>query len=122
MRGASLVALGAIIGFLPVAAFPMWPACLPHNDYVGAYPLWTALRGLEVHLDFFIYAGVAAAAAVIGGFIGLSVEQRIVDRQTATRLSQNCCPNCGYDLRGSATAVCPECGTRADARNGETIA
>ena len=122
MRGAALIALGAIVGVLPVAAFPMWPACLPGNDYVRGYALWTALRGLEVHLDLFIYTGVAVAATVIGGRIGLSVEQRIVDRQTARRLSQNCCPNCGYDLRASATGVCPECGTRADARNTGTAA
>jgi hypothetical protein len=32
------------------------------------------------------------------------------DRQLLRRFNHGCCLNCGYDLRGSPTGVCPECG------------
>jgi tellurite resistance protein TerC len=34
----------------------------------------------------------------------------VADRRAQHRISQNRCLKCGYQLRGSASAVCPECG------------
>jgi hypothetical protein len=31
-------------------------------------------------------------------------------RRRRVRLRENLCPGCGYDLRGNASGVCPECG------------
>jgi hypothetical protein len=34
----------------------------------------------------------------------------VLSRLRRTRLPVNACRNCGYDLTGNVTGVCPECG------------
>lgn len=54
--------------------------------------------------------GAAAASIVVIpiGYVVLIRIRRVVVRKRCR--SSGCCENCGYDLRGSQSGVCPECG------------
>lgn len=52
---------------------------------------------------------IVAGAGV--GLIGYAWEHR--RRRPAERRARGQCARCGYDLRGSESGVCPECGKRA---------
>lgn len=53
---------------------------------------------------FTIACAVLAACGLVAGFVGV--------RRLIRMLRTQHCPWCGYDLRGLASGVCPECGPR----------
>jgi hypothetical protein len=57
-------------------------------------PLWPGLA-----IDTFFYAAMLGAFWFAGGFI-----------RRRFRRARGRCPACGYDVKGTPTATCPECG------------
>lgn len=49
--------------------------------------------------------GIASGALVLHRRV-------IVPRRLRQRVRKGLCPTCGYDLRGNASGVCPECGAK----------
>ena len=55
--------------------------------------------------------GVAIGAG-IGWFLHHQLSMHALERYYRRYLDFNChCPSCGYDLKGSSSGACPECGT-----------
>ena len=58
-----------------------------------------------------VAAAVVVCAAVVG--VGTAAVRYVLERPEALRrdrMRAGQCPHCGYDLRGNAGRVCPECG------------
>ncbi|MCC6906999.1 MAG: zinc ribbon domain-containing protein [Phycisphaerales bacterium] len=58
-----------------------------------------------------LWCGFLFNSALYGGVLWilvLAAPRKIITRR---RLKHGRCPNCNYDLRATATGVCPECGT-----------
>ncbi len=87
------------------------PACLPRNDFVRDYSLWTAASGLYTHnwsLGFPLLFSLGAVA--IGVAAGLSAERLRRDKLVETWSTHGRCIHCGYNLNANTTGICPECG------------
>lgn len=67
----------------------------------GAWAIWTAVTLTPLGAGVFVGAGLVA--------LFYTLRLRPMNRAGA-------CHDCGYDLRGSTTGVCPECGSRAVGR------
>ena len=77
-------------------------SCLLIVGIIGA--LWYALNGLAIALSIiFIWIMVATMPAVI-------LFRRQWDREQ--RAKNNQCIDCGYNLAGNRSGVCPECGRK----------
>jgi multisubunit Na+/H+ antiporter MnhB subunit len=57
-------------------------------------------------------AGVTCGVAILLFLIGWVIHQyKLAERRRLLRT--HCCLNCGYDLTGNVSGVCPECGEKA---------
>jgi len=105
MRYAVGITLGAIASAATVVAIGFVLGGVTGGlAFEGQKPTFMegALFGVAAFAMFF-----AAPAAIIGGIAGgLWVRHR-----RNQRARRGCCRKCGYDLRGSASSTCPECGT-----------
>jgi hypothetical protein len=53
--------------------------------------------------------GTEGFPPAVGWIVGLAASVLII-RRGRPAFRDGCCQNCGYDLRGRASGVCPECG------------
>ena len=60
--------------------------------------------GLGASLVFFTYWGLLTLLAI------LTFKSTVERRRRMRRLQEGLCINCGYDLTGNVSGVCPECG------------
>lgn len=78
---------------------------------IGCAVAWTARA---VQRRFFIVPGPATVAvialALLSPWIVLAAGAFML-RRRARRIDFMMCPECGYDLRGTRSGTCPECGT-----------
>jgi hypothetical protein len=68
---------------------------------------------LPIQLGYLYNIAFAFALAVwlwSASWFPFAVRDQIRDGQRHERLGRGCCAGCGYDLRGIASAACPECG------------
>ena len=74
---------------------------------LAAFAVPGVLLARLMGLDGRIAVTVACIAnAIIGGLLGVGVSRWKVPMG----IPVNVCRNCGYDLRGNTSGVCPECG------------
>jgi len=75
-------------------------------------PLWFVSMAARGTND----AGLSNAGAIVLASlcaVGFWVTWALLRRRLrlSQRLQFGCCPNCGYNLTGNTSGVCPECGT-----------
>lgn len=85
-------------GGIPLGS-PLWPFSTATMNCLPLRPIWPGLLG-----DAAMWA-----AAWAGGLFVISALRR------ARRRRRGLCPSCGYDLRGTTGAPCPECGASPSA-------
>lgn len=66
-----------------------------------------------------IYASPLLAALTASGYVDF---RRRKERVAAARRRQGRCSACGYDLRGTSGAKCPECGAERDVTTDDSAA
>jgi hypothetical protein len=64
-------------------------------------------------------AGLCYAAALAAGIAAWLGAAEYAQRRIARRVKRGCCAECGYNLTGNVSGVCPECGVRIGWRRGE---
>lgn len=87
--------IGTAVGMAPRTALAVYLAAgvqeLSKDAVDDAKPRWVTITAI-------------VSAVVVFGFVAW-IANRAVQRVTGVR-----CPDCGYDLRGADSTVCPECG------------
>ncbi len=53
---------------------------------------------------------ISGGIVLLAAAYGMVMSRLLARRFLQATLARGACPECGYDLRGSASAVCPECG------------
>jgi hypothetical protein len=104
--GSLVRAILATIGtacFLSYAARLALPALAdPHPRAAPPLKPWSTVLGVAIWV----------ASGVVGGLVVLHAHRR----DTQARRASHRCGQCGYDLTGNVSGVCPECGTPVSAR------
>lgn len=74
------------------------------------HPPGRQCRAWRRHRTVFSFSEIAVLLFLASGALWLPDAVRIV-RRRLNPIPVGCCQSCGYDLRGSPSAVCSECGT-----------
>ena len=106
----------AVSGVLDGWGWPFEPAATAAWIIVAllaplTFPVWVAVS--LVHESGYSIGSVTTAWAM-AAYVGvpglLYVARNVVPRKRARRLERGLCADCGYDLTGNVSGVCPECG------------
>ena len=111
----------AIRDCLPIK--DLWPYALVLFFFLGVplisllgYQIWRICRGqINSAFDFcvgFLPGGLApiGALAVVAYFPRTKIRTHL--RRQLNKSNMPTCMNCGYDLTGNTSGICPECGER----------
>jgi len=83
------------------------------RNFVLGGPLRYAIFGVLLPLLLGVLAGVQACRVIVR--MDVQSLRAKVTRDDGQGLA--CCPNCGYDLTGNVSGICPECGTGQSRRD-----
>ena len=105
---------GIVAGFLLFGRW--WQSALLYSGSMFVFPyvmmtLDGSITFFVDHVELSIFLQVALQGAVVMPLaLGGAWLASRPKRRRGERLAANRCLNCGYDLRASASGICPECG------------
>ncbi|MEC9372718.1 MAG: hypothetical protein VYC34_02705 [Planctomycetota bacterium] len=108
--------------FLLAYAIAIWSICYVHRRRWPAFvaPIASlAPIGFLTHLDLLFLFGKGESSWLMifsGAFMGLILLVGfVIAVQPRTSTVEEPCPSCRYEMKGTATRICPECGADIDA-------
>lgn len=110
------IALGLVLGCM---AFPINLFCLEHKTLVRAMPIVFGV-GVAVTVLFTLLEPprlMESLMSVFPAFLAMAITAvccRFVLNNDPRQVPWPDCPRCGFDLRGSPSGGCPECGWQRD--------
>src|ERR1044071_4354945 len=110
-RRAIIALTAALVWHGFAALFLVKPYFWSMKHIAGLCSLSLAHEGLFIYAHYRFFMSVVAIAVYIG--LGWVYPVHID--------AKPCCPNCGYDLTGNISGICPECGTEIHARPQDLI-